>query len=381
MNSRTKKIINCKTYFQHYIDLILKVQFLRNFEHETIQRTLSEDPTRDLYCVEHPLFSEKQHAINIDIHSRTSSRQSAQSSFTQEASQTTNSEMYSTDARNDSRLSHISSKSDVLSRISHETANSFEPRESLPTEKWILEYNDKKSNNFVHDTHSLPRRCIHHWDGHRMFLASDGYESLPRRASYAPNKFEPKYNEKRRASFSERSNQLQQFCPNKELIFTPCFKNRSESSDDEDHDDNTMINSSEKEILIDFKPQPSPLKNKSRKKHLIKTKSDGDILVEKKVEKETLNHIATSEKDVTATFSSTEKQFAYSGLPIKDEGRCKEIQKEFRRSASFETSNESLAFNTTPPDEIINSLPEFPSNDSLRETSEMWSESQVTVLT
>lgn len=277
-------------------------------------------------------------------------------------------------------------------------------------------------SNAPYDTHSLPRRCIHHQDGHhqdgggggghvsRPTRPTNGYDSLPRRASYAPVKSAIIPPEKRRASFVDRRNtsiqRQQSMAIEDEEMCSTCSSSerddeesqdgdddsQEEEEDEEDEEDDDEV-TEEKEIFIDFKPRISPVPSLAdkKKKRLIKTKSEGEILVDKKVSMK--KEPAKKEQHLSANEEEQEtlivpKHFAYSNQPIKDEGRCRGVQqpqKDFKRSASFEHDTTTIttlntavksAPATPPPDELIPPLPEFPSSESLRE-----SESQVTVLT
>lgn len=241
--------------------------------------------------------------------------------------------------------------------------------------------------------------------------------SLPRRASSCipnvPAKAIP-----RRNSFAAELNvviqrQQSMAVDDEEEVCSTCSSSDGENDGDgedeggsqDEQDEDEAQPEEEKEIFIDFKPRLSPSPpSKPSKKKLLKTKSDGEILVEKKkTEKdEPICRVSASEEDLKTPVSKT-MNFSYRHSPIKDEGIClspREKAKAAFRKRSISLEDPSLepplpkpsAFLAksappTPPLEDL-PLPEFPSMDSLatndaRSHSDTmnWNESQTTIIT
>lgn len=199
------------------------------------------------------------------------------------------------------------------------------------------------------------------------------------------------------------------------------FYGRAQSDDDDDEDDETESDEycstcesdddskDEKEIFIDFKPSVSPTHAQYGRTKLQKTRSEGEIMSEKRRE---INHndvpmVSTSEEELKVPDNDNER-YAYSPFPIKDESACgserflklpqeksvcgKNRREAFRkRSISLEQSgpdeidsgdNKSGDSKPTSPVDKYKNISTFPSSDSLALHSDggNWNESQVTVL-
>lgn len=192
-----------------------------------------------------------------------------------------------------------------------------------------------------------------------------------------------------------------------------------ETETDEETDDDE-----EKEIFIDFKPRISPTPSPSitkKKKKLVKTLSEGEILVDKKKHHHgTSSAISASEEDLQPSKEIyTDKHLHYADTPIRDEDIfnvenflnvspdssttvSRYSRESFRkRSVSLEdpladdeipkpvskTSKTARSAPDSPcPDELSVQQNSFPSTDSLvnditRDHSDgIWNESQATVL-
>lgn len=354
-----------------------------------------------------------QHAFTaVDNYSRTSSR---------ESHATNQSAALSYDSRNDSRQSQTSAAHSETSRVS------FDPQ-SYTYENPNSNYCGSKTNTngYAYKTNSLPRdtTCIHH----KLIKEQNKYHhimrdknmtgnngSLPRRASscvpstretFAPRRNSFAADLTKHAALIHRQ---QSMAINDEEVCSTCSSSDAENDGDgedesgscnEEHDDE------EKEILIDFKPRLSPPSSThAGKKKLVKTKSDGEILVEKKnIERdEPVGRVSASEEDLKTPYVKN-VNLSYSNAPIKDEGICHQLSPREKVMEAFRKRSISLedpAIETvskpyvavvksappTPPLEDL-PLPEYPSIDSLTTISNKdhsdtfhWNESQTTILT
>lgn len=164
----------------------------------------------------------------------------------------------------------------------------------------------------------------------------------------------------------------------------------------------------QREIFIDFKPSISPVHSR-RRKRLQKTVSDGEMLMEKRIEfgpkEATITSTSEEELKIRENDNAT---VIYSNLPIKDEGifnnnnlcnllkppierdiNANNRREAFRkRSISLEESGDekSGSDGSKGADDKDKNISTFPSSDSLandltRDHSDAnWNESQATVL-
>ena len=197
-----------------------------------------------------------------------------------------------------------------------------------------------------YDCHSLPRKsCMHHRS------TSHGQEqrythSLPRREQHRT---------------PCRHGQQAVGEPQRRLSHSGCSLARAQWEE-------------EQEILIDFKPRLSP---PERQGGLLKTRSEGEILCERRREEPVQSATSQSEEDLQTQqqrrqVERQEERFRYQNLPIKDEGICGQ-QKLFPNGHGHREGLRRRSVSLEEPQ--TESLEESPSTDATREQSD----SQVTV--
>lgn len=379
-----------------------------------MHRTQSEEPPKSPFLVNQQPRSILQinNPATLEDFSRTSSRQSHI---------TTQSDVFSFDSRNDSRQSQFSGQSET-SRVSFDHASYLRDEHTNLQSK----QSEMVANGHAYTTSSLPRKstCVHHHfniNHHKFIHNTNDFTinksgSLPRRASSCASTTLTKKLQRRNSFAVElikhnviKRQQSILATDEKEQCSTCSSSDAENDGDGEDEggsqEENEDIDE-EKEILIDFKPRLSPAIDRQGKKKLLKTKSDGEILIEmKKTEKEEpVSRVSASEEDLK-TPKVKNINFSYSNTPIKDEGICHQLSPReqardaFRkRSISLEDASLDndlqkpmvLVVQSAPPTPPLEDLPlpEYPSMDSLTTTSTKehsdnyhWNESQTTILT
>lgn len=326
---------------------------------------------------------------------------------------------------------------------------------SLDKNEMEMVHRHDMENGFAYETHSLPRRtCIHH---HRK----DDNNTLPRRDHHHHHEFhryspdsaeilngqplEGILKKDRRGSssrdssadsnrqrFKKETNFQENHIPLRRTSHTPITPDthktqQRRSSHQPSMESNFNVSDEmcstcesetdshgEKEILIDFKPIPSPV---ARKKRLQKTLSEGEILIERKKDFEDAALMTSaSEEDLITPDENKNENYFYRNDPIKDEGiftkqayltpksdggnnngnrRDKDTFR--KRSVSLEESAveegpiirsciKSASQSPCPEELSVQGNSAFPSTDSLanditRDHSDgTWNESQATVL-
>jgi hypothetical protein len=292
------------------------------------------------------------------------------------------------------------------------------------------------SNGFAYGMHSLPRKnCVHHQhdqfhshslprrdhqhhhshmhDTRRMsaYIPQE-HHIVPRRFSYAVVTHDPMQSIQlyKPPSFYPQPSVK----PDEELVRSDesCLSGESGEEDEADE---------EQEIFIDFKPRispvPSPKLVTTKKKKLVKTLSEGEILVDRQKDRMDQQAIGASASEEDLKVMEVERSLDhlhYTHAPIQDEDVCKpDILKQVtpmnggtkreafrKRSVSLEDPAadlqpvKKLSFaKSAPPSPCLEELSvpthsAFPSSDSLTNNESaakdhsdgIWNESQCTVL-
>lgn len=343
-----------------------------NMPHEHLHRTFSEEPPRS------PFETSLQGSSAFHV-SRTPSRQS---NFTETSRSDV---MTSSHSRNPSaesgtsfRSTDFSSKDSVISfKLNAEIFDDFENVEayekpfydshSLPRKSCIHHRQQQQQHpagqDHQHHTHSLPRRqetghyhkhttCRH---GQQTQATNISTEHLHRQRgvgvaeeefadahqgiiNYDPHlcrqQQQQQMNHHRRMSHSigkemnsvlPRRNSVHQSSYQRP-VFDDLISSRYVPSAV-----NNVQPDEEKEIFIDFKPRLSPPSPKSRKRGLLKTRSEGEILIDRRreslVDAAVVCPTSQSEEDLIRSshvhqmqLDIDEDRFRYQCVPIKDEG-------------------------------------------------------------
>lgn len=343
-----------------------------NMPHEHLHRTFSEEPPRS------PFETSLQGSNAFHV-SRTPSRQS---NFTETSRSDV---MTSSHSRNPSaesgtsfRSTDFSSKDSVISfKLNAEIFDDFENLEayekpfydshSLPRKSCIhhrqqqSQQHQQTGQDHQHHTHSLPRRqetghyhkqtCKH---GQQTQATNISTEYLHRQRgvgmpeeefgdvhqgviNYDPHlcRQQQQTNHHRRMSHSIGKAEMNAVLPRRNSVHQssyqrPVFDDLI-SSRYVPSAPNVVQPDEEKEIFIDFKPRLSPPSPKSRKRGLLKTRSEGEILVDRRreslVDAAVVCPTSQSEEDLIRPshvhqmqLDIDEDRFRYQCVPIKDEG-------------------------------------------------------------
>lgn len=324
-----------------------------------LTKSLSEAANRDIYLLNHfkanglPMdhdhlyrtFSEDQPRSPFSAHaSRTPSRQS---NFTETSrSNTTHSRNPSAESGTSFRSSDYSSRDSVIS---------FKPSAQILDDFEQMEGNGKP----YYDTHSLPRKsCIHHRSAEQPHT-----HSLPRNSPWCSHKPICKHVQTSTAIniSAEYLNQMDMEEPEspvaqpnsnhyrRRMSYSVLNPNSATTGESKLLPRRNSVHQSsyqrptfgdltwsgfgpsraeeEQEIFIDFKPRLSPPSPKGRKRGLLKTRSEGEILNERRKDiiavADVLCPTSQSEEDLLKCNSKLEldeDRFRYQYVPIKDEG-------------------------------------------------------------
>lgn len=315
-------------------------------DHEQLHRTFSEEPPRSPF--------EMGTHVGTHVHmSRTSSRQS---NFTE----TSRSDM--THSRNPSAESGTSFRSTDLSSSKCDSVISFKP-----TTEFFSDFPDIERPYY--DTHSLPRKsCIHHQQRSEQPLQYHSY-SLPRRESspkpickhnqakssthinsenvhhFMGDNVEGESFEQypstaknlpnhRRMSHSVVTRSNRHILPRRNSVHQSSYHRPSFEDSQSSRCVPSLTTSTisppqeEKEIFIDFKPHLSPPSPMGRKRGLLKTRSEGEILIDRRRGSiiDVIGPTSQSDEDLLKSgnlkldIEIDEERFRYQCMPIKDEG-------------------------------------------------------------
>lgn len=286
----------------------------------------------------------------IPLHIRNDSRQSQDSATTYRSDIST------------SRASASQESSSIIYDPYHMSVRRGSITESItpvPSNGEQIDRNVERKHElgYAYESHSLPRRsCMHQQHHLHAMSRRDNYQNVRQYPQHIPEDFpingypvrsvsatsqhrrasafissqsglpERMQGPQRRRSFTDGHFEPQTLHARKAQT-TIAYEDDEEkqdeecstcSSSDEGEDEQEPDGPDEKEIIIDFKPRISPMSSSRGKKKLIKTQSDGEILVEKQRTERPAPFSASDEHLKTPSYLTSDN-FEYSSVPIQDE--------------------------------------------------------------